>query len=544
MNNTVSIATKPLVYSAFRYLNHKAWNALAEYVDNSLQSFIDHQDILSKLNPSGKLTVRINIDLQEDRITVVDDAFGIEEHNFERAFELANIPLDASGLNEFGMGMKVSSIWFSDWWVLETSAYGENVKKKVIFDLNDVAQNEKLSLDVDIKAASRDAHFTKLTLTKLSSNNKPTGRTIGAIKKHLTSIYIKYIRNGILDLYVNDELLQPTEPKILVAPYFKTPNGDNITWRYDINFEVPKYVNGKEVGKYVAKGFIGVLETMSEIDNGLLLFRRGRVIGTSYDEKYRPKLLSGSIGSPRYKRIFGELELDGFNVSFNKSSFVEDDDFYSFIEILKDDIASHKTLDIFGQAENYRKPVSANDRKKIATNISNSLKKTTNITITKSVINVANSNSVNKPVVDNNSLLPSTVSPNENSDSSNSGTSSNTVTQTEPNDSKNNIGFDDREINVDLMGVHYTLIIGSNFNMSEGIYSFEQINSNTFRSDLNLNNPYFERFSKSFSSEDGVNSVLSFISTMLTTEISLMSKSDYTSGKQFRDSFNSFFGNI
>lgn len=35
-NNKVSIATKPLVYSAFRYIENKVWNALAEYVDNAV----------------------------------------------------------------------------------------------------------------------------------------------------------------------------------------------------------------------------------------------------------------------------------------------------------------------------------------------------------------------------------------------------------------------------------------------------------------------------------------------------------------------------
>ena len=60
--------------------------------------------------------------------------------------------------------------------------------------------------------------------------------------------------------------------------------------------------------------------------NGLSLFRRGRVIEGSHDEKYRPKVLCGQNGSPRYKRIFGELELEGFSVSFNKGSFQEHDD--------------------------------------------------------------------------------------------------------------------------------------------------------------------------------------------------------------------------
>ena len=44
------------------------------------------------------------------------------------------------------------------------------------------------------------------------------------------------------------------------------------------------------MGEYSAKGFIGVLKTMSTNKvNGISLFRRGRVIVGSHDEKYRPK---------------------------------------------------------------------------------------------------------------------------------------------------------------------------------------------------------------------------------------------------------------
>lgn len=42
MSNKVSIATTPLVYQTFRYISNKVWNALAEYVDNSIASFQSH----------------------------------------------------------------------------------------------------------------------------------------------------------------------------------------------------------------------------------------------------------------------------------------------------------------------------------------------------------------------------------------------------------------------------------------------------------------------------------------------------------------------
>ena len=41
------------------------------------------------------------------------------------------------------------------------------------------------------------------------------------------------------------------------------------------------------------------------------------------------------MGSPRYKRIFGELELEGFGVSFNKGSFVEVEDLEALMERYK-----------------------------------------------------------------------------------------------------------------------------------------------------------------------------------------------------------------
>lgn len=159
-NNKVSIATKPLVYSAFRYIENKVWNALAEYVDNAVQSFKDHIDILKNINPNGKLRVDINIDIEQDIITITDNAFGITNENYDRAFELANIPLDRKGLNEFGMGMKVSSIWLSDLWTVQTKAYGESEIKTLVFDIHEVTKNQEVELPIITEPANLSEHYT------------------------------------------------------------------------------------------------------------------------------------------------------------------------------------------------------------------------------------------------------------------------------------------------------------------------------------------------------------------------------------------------
>ena len=49
--------------------------------------------------------------------------------------------------------------------------------------------------------------------------------------------------------------------------------------------------------------------------------RRGRLIEGSHEEGYRPEAVFGRSNSYRYQRLFGELELQGFEVSHTKDGF-------------------------------------------------------------------------------------------------------------------------------------------------------------------------------------------------------------------------------
>lgn len=528
-NNKVSIATKPLVYSAFRYIENKVWNALAEYVDNAVQSFKDHIAILKDLNPNGRLRVEVNIDVDQDIITIMDNAFGITNENYDRAFELANIPLDRKGLNEFGMGMKVSSIWLSDLWTVQTKAYGEAEVKTLVFDIHEVTQNQELELPVFIEPANSSEHYTIVTLTKLSQN-KPRSRQISYVKKHLASIYSKYIRDGILDLIVNGELLVDPQLQCLSAPYYKTPNGEKITWRREINFEAPKCdETGQQIGVYYAKGFIGILEKMStSVDNGILLFRRGRVIGSSYDEKYRPKVLSGEEGSPRYKRIFGELELEGFDVSFTKSSFQDDDEFSTFIDVLRDDIVKDKSFDLFGQAQNYTKPKTQADKTKAAQQL------------VKTIVD-----EISKPIelpiepVEMPEIISQTPFV--------TAASSDEVTQIATPPVVENEPLEIPAIETEVKpfaSTSFKLVInGVSENSNKGLYSLICKPDGKYYATINLSNGFFERFKDSLSSEDNILQLAYFIKNLVVTELLLL-QSGTPAAASFRNKFNQLFGLI
>lgn len=525
--NNVSIATKPLVYSTFRYINNKVWNALAEYIDNSIQSFEDHRDELIKINRDGKLHVYIDIDFNNDIITISDDAYGITEKNYQRAFELANLPLDNQGLNEFGMGMKVSSIWLSNTWSVETSAYGESLKKTMTFDLQEVVDNEEIELPVVEENADTTLHYTKITLRNLSMN-KPTQRQMAYIKKHLASIYTKHLREQSIEIVINGEQLSYVELKVLEAPHYSKPEGDSLVWKKDITFSA---------GKYSVKGFIAILETMSTSENnGFLLFRRGRVIGTSYDERYRPKFLCGQEGSPQYKRIFGELHLEGFEVSFTKNSFQEDDDFSMFIELLKEELSKDRSFDIFGQAQYYTKPKTKREIKDLGANLIKQIARGFSNPIKPEV----------KTIIQDTSLISedSVISPNINKPISNEH-----IIQ---EDLFGNPVLTNNDLSIPPVTVDVTLSDGTKIPLTiqgekgasdQGLYSLIESSNGSYVTTINLKNPIFDRFDKSLSTTEGQEQLAYMIEVMVATEISL-AMGGQTGGKYFRDKFNSLLGVI
>lgn len=365
IDDKVSIKIQTGVYGQFRNLNNKVWYALGEFVDNAVQSFENNKSQLREIHDHDYvLEIKINIDRNNDLISIKDNAAGIGLDNYYRAFEPAHIPLDNTGLHEYGMGMKTAAIWLSDIWSVRTKALGENEERLVEFNLKKVIDEKREVLQVIKTPSSENEHYTEIILKKLS-HNAPSTKQLDKIKRHLASIYRNFIRSGELKLYINEELLQFNDPKILDAPYYKDLEGKSILWRKDIDYTF---------GKYSAKGFIGILQTMSTSkENGISLFRRGRVIVGSHDEKYRPKVLCGQIGSPRYKRIFGELELKGFGVSFNKGSFIEVEDLEALMKAIRIEV-SKEDFDLYGQAEKYVKPKSKHHNVQVAKKLIDSFK--------------------------------------------------------------------------------------------------------------------------------------------------------------------------
>ena len=347
--SVVDITIGANMYGRIPDLPNTQSHVLAEFIDNALQSSRDKKEQLLALDPEYRL--RVDIDFEWDQntnqakvITITDNAGGIDAENYTKAFKLANTPDNNEGLNEFGMGLKTAALWLGNVWRLKTSSLGENVSRSITFDLNKVLADSLTKLVVMSEAEDAKEHYTIISIASPTSKS-PTKRVLDKIRAELSSIYRKSLRMNEADIFVDGIKLTFEESEILTAPSVKNPNGPAIYWRKDIDFKF---------GKYRATGFIGILKDINSTKNGLVLLRRGRVVyGAETDGRYFPKSLSGSTGTFRYKRIFGELELEGFAVSFNKNDLQDKENLEALMEMLRGEIHT-KEFDLYGQAEDYR----------------------------------------------------------------------------------------------------------------------------------------------------------------------------------------------
>lgn len=341
----VNIRPGVSVLSVLSHLNYRPWFALAEFVDNALQSYASSRDAILKLDCNA-LPLRVDIEIDGSdggRIVVRDNAAGIAEADFPRAFRPAELPPDRSGLCEFGMGMKSAACWFSPRWEVRTSALGEPVERSVSFDIQQIVRDSVDELAVKSEISRPEVHFTEIILTDL--HHIPVGRTQGKIRSHLQDIYRIFARDGILNLRLNGDDLVYEPPEILVAPHFRSPKGQPIEWRKEFDFDFGEGLR--------AHGFAAIRKRASTSQAGFALFRRNRLIQGSADEGYRPELIFGKPNTFPYQRVFGEIHLEGFGVSHTKDGFQWDENEQPFLELLREELTG-KELPLLQQAREYR----------------------------------------------------------------------------------------------------------------------------------------------------------------------------------------------
>lgn len=349
----ISIAPEPTIYFALKFVPSETWFALAEFIDNSINSYNNHEKELKLIEGKNfKLSISIIINLLEDTITIKDNASGIDAANFQRAFKAGDKPLNRDGLSEFGMGMKYAACWFADEWTVISTALGEDIERTVTFNIDDIVRDGKTTLSIIPDEATKNDHYTVIKLKGIKGKftNKDSLETL---KVNLKRIFRYFLIDDKIKLSVNENPITFTDFDVLKAPeYIKVSDGGEIqrrpknetiiTWEKKLHF----VIDGHEIN-----GFAALREGGKTSENeGLVIIRRGRLISSLGNED-KPEKIFRKPNSAISQRLTCVLYVNsGFEVSFTKQ-IQRNETYNKLIDKLYVEL-QNEPMDLLKQADN------------------------------------------------------------------------------------------------------------------------------------------------------------------------------------------------
>ncbi|OCL82316.1 Histidine kinase-, DNA gyrase B-, and HSP90-like ATPase [Arcobacter porcinus] len=261
--NEVDISPEISMYNLLESYPYNLGSALSEYVDNSIQSFLDNRE---KLN-NKKINVTITVDFSDKsnkKIIIEDDGAGISYNNLKRAMKPAFKP-NEQNLNEFGIGMKAASIWIGRKWTLTNSQLNRknsNECQKIVFDLNELIIKNEGIIPIEIQNDGCFKNGVKIIIENLVKDfdkNQVEDAFLTLQENYQYFINIDKILNLHLIFSENKNIPSLADeatsiPRILVSPKMiikkNIPYWENEVdkvWKKDVNFEF----NGKVVHGFV-----------------------------------------------------------------------------------------------------------------------------------------------------------------------------------------------------------------------------------------------------------------------------------------------------
>jgi hypothetical protein len=287
----------------YRRLSYKPWYALAEFVDNSTQSYFNNEAALKKAYKAKgeKLSVRIVYDRNEGFIRISDNAMGMSYKELEDALTIGKAPANPTGRSQFGMGLKTAATWFGNEWKVATKKLGEETEYEAVINVERIAEGDP-ELPFKETPKPKDLHYTIIEISDL--NVKLHGRTLGKVKDYLKSMYRVDLRQGWMELFWEGSPLTWDDDTVFMKAK------DGAPYKRDFKFEV----DGKDV-----HGWIGVLGPGSSgrPNAGFTMMRFNRMI-KGWPDAWRPEEIFGQIQGSNdliNQRVTGEIHLDQFEVS-------------------------------------------------------------------------------------------------------------------------------------------------------------------------------------------------------------------------------------
>ena len=293
-------------FANYKRLAYKWWFALAEFVDNSTQSFFDNRDILESAYTADGDRFSVIITTDRDWVRVRDNAMGMALSDLERAMVVGVPPENTAGRSRYGLGMKTAACWIGDKWKIVTTKLGESKEYTVEIDVPNVVSGN-FSPPLHEREVPRTEHYT---LIEIRDHHRPLrGRTIGKVKEYLQSIYRVDISTGDMLLFYNDLSLE--WKGFSNEDFLKRKDGS--PYRLDYIFEIDT------APKKTVEGWVGVLKKGARRKAGFSILHRKRLI-KGWPDSWRPEKVFGYGGRNDLinQRVVGEVNLEDFEISHTK----------------------------------------------------------------------------------------------------------------------------------------------------------------------------------------------------------------------------------
>lgn len=305
----------PSAIDAYSRLSYKMWYALAEFIDNSTQSRINNEAIIDAVlaQEGQRLTVTIDHDRKNKKITITDNSIGMTRADLEAALKVAHPTPDSKGRSKYGMGMKTAACWIGKKWKIITCEWSSGEEWTAEIDVHAVAY-KGARIPLSVKKVSADAHYTIVEISEMHRRIQQDTET--TIKGFLGSMYQFDLKHERLKLVYNEEDIVAPE-----AYEFDTdPEGKQMY--QDLP---PKVINGKQI-----KGWFGILKKGGRKFGGFSLFQNDRQI-QGFPNAWKPRSIFGGVDEEGAnnlvsQRLTGLIQLDGFKVSHTKDQILFDDD--------------------------------------------------------------------------------------------------------------------------------------------------------------------------------------------------------------------------
>ena len=281
------------VINTFRTQRTEIQFALGEFVDNSIDSYFKNKEDLKKINPSFKPFIDIVFDSDENFITIEDNCAGISKEDEERAFNIGITNPNETDIGTYGMGMKVSSFWFSPKWKLETKAINEKEEKTFKVDIKKIVEAGKTE---DSSINSDADPFTRITLNEVYKGRLPADtRKLNNIQKYLYEMYRFMILKKSITIRFNGKPLKQDIPEIFVKRYIHEKDGDEKEWLtklppFDLGTVERK---GKTINLSTLGGSAYIKDKGSNKDQkGFSLFWKDRLVDGHAQKPWMPSTIN------------------------------------------------------------------------------------------------------------------------------------------------------------------------------------------------------------------------------------------------------------